>query len=979
MFEPSSKARVFGLPPGVDFPDLLVKGLMARLAGTSAEQMARVQLIVNTRRMARRIRDLFDQGPPSLLPRINLLTDLGEDWNSREIPPPVPPLRRRLELTQLVAGLLEQQPDLAPRSALFDLADSLANLMDEMHGEGISPDAIADLDITDQSGHWSRIKAFLSIVRHFFDGSHAAPDAEARQRLVIERLVETWVDTPPDHPVIIAGSTGSRGATQLLMQSVARLPQGALVLPGFDWFLPEHVWTTFDDTFRSEDHPQFRFFKLLNALNLKAADIEKWHAVDPPNVSRNKLVSLALRPAPVTDQWLNDGPSLGDLSSALENVTLTEAPSARTEALAIAMRLRHAAENAQTAALITPDRTLTRQVTAALDQWDILPDDSAGQPLHLSPPGRFLRHVAELFGQPLTAATLLTLLKHPLTHSAGQRNTHLRLTRELELHLRRNGPPYPGPEDFAAWAEAQRDPLARVWSEWLATCFCGRDVVADESLETRVTTHLDLAELIADGCQPDGESELWKETAGREALKATTELRNESSFGGLLNARDYASLFHSILSRHEVRNPDKPHPHILIWGTLEARVQGADLVILAGLNEGTWPSNPDPDPWLNRTLRHQAGLLLPERRIGLSAHDFQQAISAREVWLTRSIRSDDAETVASRWMYRLTNLLNGLPDQNGPELLNDMRSRGETWLALGRAFEQPETIEPAKRPAPRPPETARPKQLSVTEIKRLIRDPYAIYAKHILKLRRLDPLMKAPDALMRGVILHSILEEFVRETIERPDQCTRDHLMHIAETVLAENVPWAAMRVTWLARLDRVAQWFVDTELARRSDATPSAFEVKGSASLSALDFRLTATADRIDQDKDGNLHIYDYKTGAPPSAQEQLYFDKQLLLEAAIAERTGFGDIAPAHVARAVFIGLASGGKEVPAPLESEPPEKIWREFEALIASYSDPKTGYTSRRALHSKTDQGDYDQLARYGEWDITDDPDPEEVVG
>ena len=237
--------------------------------------------------------------------------------------------------------------------------------------------------------------------------------------------------------------------------------------------------------------------------------------------------------------------------------------------------------------------------------------------------------------------------------------------------------------------------------------------------------------------------------------------------------------------------------------------------------------------------------------------------------------------------------------------------------------------------------------------------------------------MQAPDALLRGIVLHAVLEAFVKETVAQPERCTKDRLMEITETVLAENVPWAEMRATWLARLDRVANWFIETEHARRAAAIPVAFEARGTAQIAPLGFTLTATADRIDRDKEGALLIYDYKTGTPPSKDEQTYFDKQLLLEAAIAERSGFSDLSPAQVARAVFIGLASGGKEVPAPLTDEPPEKVWQEFEELIASYADPETGYTARRAMHSKGDHGDYDQLARFGEWDITDDPDKREV--
>jgi len=974
MFDPTDHPRVFGVPLGVDFPRALVDGLLARHVGHHPpESLARVQVIVNTRRMARRIRTLFDQGPALLLPRIELLTDLGEHWDLAHIPDPVPPLRRRLELTQLVSSLLDRQPDIAPRSSLYALADSLASLMDEMHGEGVSPDVIEALDVTDQSGHWDRITAFLGIVRHYFDVGTEHPDVETRQRLVIEHVIETWQETPPDHPILIAGSTGSRGATQLLMQAVSKLPQGAVILPGFDFDMPAYVWGALDDAMLSEDHPQYRFADLMGKLGLSPDDIARWTPKNPACPARNRLLSLTLRPAPVTDQWLQDGPALTDLDHATQDITLLEAPSTRSEALAIAMRLRQAAQDGQTAALITPDRTVTRQVTAALDRWGIIPDDSAGMPLHLSPPGRFLRHVGDLMRDTLTAEGLLTLLKHPLTHTGADRGPHLRLTHELELHLRRHGPPYPDTASLTAWGDTQKDTAAAAWVRWISDCFCAKAITADLPLSDFVTRHIDMANRIAQGPVDGSPHGLWRNDAGQEAWKCVSNLAEHADYGGPMTASDYTTLFHAILSNGEVRNPDTPHPHILIWGTLEARVQGADLLILAGLNEGSWPEAPKPDPWLNRALRHQAGLLLPERRIGLSAHDFQQAASAPEVWLTRSIRSDDAETVPSRWLNRVRNLLAGLPDQGGALALEDMKARGAHWLRLVAALEDPGHVPAQKRPSPCPPLAARPRDFSVTEIKRLIRDPYAIYARHVLRLRPLDPLMKVPDALLRGTVLHEVLDRFIKDTQQDDALCTRDHLIALTETVLAQNVPWAEARAIWRARMDRVADWFIDGELARRQIARPAALEQSGAATLRDLGVTLKAKADRIDIDDTGSLHIYDYKTGKPPSAKEQQYFDRQLLLEAAIAEQAGFGQIAPAPVARATFIGLGSKPDTVAAPLDKEPVPKVWAEFEELMRAYLEPDRGYTARRAVFKKADKGDYDQLARFGEWDITDPPD------
>ncbi|TCK99795.1 double-strand break repair protein AddB [Shimia isoporae] len=975
MFEPTDIPRVFGVQPGADFPKALVDGLRFRLSGKPPEDTARVDVILNTSRMARRVSSLFDDGPAILLPRIRVLGDFSRGV-AADLPPAVSPLRQRFELIQLITRLLDQEPDLASRASIYDLADSLAGLFDEMAGEGVPIDVIETLDVSDQSGHWARAQHFFAIARHFLENVDTAPGQEARQRLAIERLVAKWADNPPQHPVVLAGSTGSRGTMMLLMQAVAKLPQGAVVLPGFDTDMPSNVWDRMSDALEAEDHPQFRFRRLMDAVSIGPQKVQPWHECNPPNPARNKLISLALRPAPVTDQWLREGPSLGSLSNAVKDLTLIEATTQREEALTIAARMRKAAEEGQTCALITPDRMLTRQVSAALDRWRLIPDDSAGQPLQLSPPGRFLRHVSSLFQRKLTSETLLALLKHPLTHSGAERGNHLLWTRELELWIRRKAITYPDADSLLGWGRTQ-DFVKDTWMDWLVTSFCNKEWTGDVDLAQRLESHIKLAEQIAGG-QSDGSGELWLEGSGRKAAQVIEELRRHSDVAGPISASDYSDMFGAILAREEVRDRDEGHPNILIWGTLEARVQGADLVILGGLNEGSWPESPNPDPWLNRKMRHDAGLLLPERRIGLSAHDFQQAVCAPEVWITRSIRSDEAETVPSRWVNRLLNLLGGLPEQNGPEALEDMRNRGREWINHVRTLETFREVLPETRPSPVPPKAARPHRLSVTEIKRLIRDPYAIYAKHVLRLRPMDPLMRTPDALLRGIVVHEILEQLIKESADNGISVTRERLMAISETVLAKNVPWPTARALWKARLERIADHIVAQEALRRQRALPFAFEARAQDRIEELDFTLTGTADRLDRTPDGDLILYDYKTGTPPSADEQTYFDKQLLLEAAMAEHGAFAEIDPADVADAIYIGLGPKPKDQPAPLAETPPERVWEEFTRLIGAYLTDGKGFTARRAMRTEADESDYDQLARFGEWDATDDPKPEVLI-
>ncbi len=983
MFEPGDGARVFVTPLGVDLPRALVDGLATRLAGQGPEAWARVEIYVSTRRMQRRIRAILAEGPPRLMPRIHTIADLGRAPGFADLPAPVSPLRRRLELTRLIGALLEQQPDLAPRAALFDLADSLAGLMDEMQGEGVGPEHLQKIDVANHSAYWARSLKFLEIVEHYFGETRAkAPDSEARRRLVIERLAAEWQARPPAHPVIVAGSTGSRGTTALFMRTVAQLPQGALVLPGFDTDLPAEVWERLSDPVEGEDHPQFRFARLLGELGLAPGDLPLWAEHAPHNPARNRLISLALRPAPVTDQWLSEGARIDRamLEQACERLTLIEAPSPRAEAVAIALRLRKAVEDGQKAALITPDRVLTRQVSAALTRWDIEADDSAGQPLALSAPGRFLRHVGELFGQKLTATALLTLLKHPLTASGSARGEHLRFARDLELEVLRKGLPFPRGGGLTDWAaKRHRGDAARLrWAAWLAGLLDGLEEAGAAPLELHVTRHLALAEALAAGPDGEGSGGLWDKAAGRKAQEVTAELAEEAAAGGVLSVTDYRDLFRAVLAGSEVRDPEAPHPDVMIWGTMEARVQGADLVILAGLNDGTWPEMPPPDPWLNRRMRLDAGLLLPERRIGLAAHDFQQAIAAREVVLSRSVRGDEAETVASRWLLRLQNLLLGLAD-GGKEVLDGMRARGDAFLRLAGQLDQRAEgpLPPAPRPSPRPPLAARPKQLSVTRIGLLVRDPYAIYAQYVLKLRALDPLQQSADALLRGTVLHKVAERFIASGMAPDAPDAGEILMQIAAETLAQEVPWPAARSLWLARLGRVVPRFLRDEVTRQQEGDNLANEVSGRFALPGGAFTLTAQADRLDRLADGALAVYDYKSGAPPQGPARRLYDKQLELEALIARAGGFKNIPASPVSRIAHITLGSDKAYSPEVVSDEMIDRIAAEFAALIGAYQVRAQGYTAIRLAPDLGFPSDYRHLARFGEWDVSQMPEPEEV--
>lgn len=974
MFDPTDTPRVFATPLGVDFTAALVRGVAARLQGQAPEALARVEIYVNTARTQRRLQAIYAAHGAGFLPRIKLVTDLARRPDMSGLPPAIAPLRLRLQLSQTVSALLDREPQLAPRSSLYGLSDALADLMAEMQEEGVTPEDIAGLDVGDHSDHWRRSQKFLGIVAPYFAGSDDHMSVEARQAAVVDRLVSLWGVAPPDHPVIVAGSTGSRGPTARLMQAVARLPQGAVILPGFDFDQPRAVWDRLADQIGDclsggEDHPQFRFASFAARVGMHPCDVTPWGDDMPVNPARNRLLSLALRPAPVTDQWLAEGPKLTDVAKAAEQLTLIEAANPQLEAAVIALRLRRALDEGKRAALISPDRALTRQVTAALDRWRIEPDDSAGEPLSQTAPGRLLLHVAQGLADRMTAEDLLVLLKHPLTHSGrDDRGDHLRRSRDLELQLLRGKLPFPTRADLVDWAANRtNDPGAMDWAVWVADAALTLFAPGLQPLADHVARHLRAACLLAAGPGAEGAGALWQKDEGEKARAQMDALEREADAGGGMSATDYRDFVGSVLQEDEARDPLAPHPDIMIWGTLEARVQGADLVILAGLNEGAWPSAPAADPWLNRWMRAKAGLRLPDRVIGLSAHDFQQSVTGPEVWLCRAKRDAETETVPSRWLNRIVNLMKGASTESAAALAA-MQDRGRDWLALADRLDEPAVkVAPAKRPAPAPPADQRPNSLSVTQVEKLIRDPYWVYARKVLDLKPLDPLRQSPDAPLRGTILHDVLFRFIKATWDGlPDQ-PGVLLLQIADQVLEEQAPWPAARRLWRARLEKIAPWFIATERDRRIAGSPWKLEASGSAELGAPGFTLTGTADRIDKAPDGRALIYDYKTGAAPSPDQEKNFNKQLWLEAAMAAKGAFDE--PMDTALIAYVALGSGGKIVPHPVTPAELAEITQGFGKLLDHYLDAANGFTSRRAMEKVMFEGDYDHMARFGEWDET----------
>jgi ATP-dependent helicase/nuclease subunit B len=978
-------------------------------------------VLLPTRRAVRALRDAFLQaapegrepGTPLLLPRMRPIGDLVSDeltladgaagGETLAVPPAIPELRRRLLLTQLVMkwGQVRGQTPLLPGQAAA-LAAGLARFLDTVATEGAEFARLADLVPQDLAAHWQIVYRFLEILPsrwpHILTAEGALDPAMRRNRL-LERQAAAWRSSPPSEPVIAAGLTGGIPAITDLLSVVAALDRGAVILPGLDRRADDTEWRAIE---RDEAHPQYLLTLVLRALGVVPAEVRDWFpslfpapshknealadlplfaaaaarppALDPASLDprsrvaddekrarRVRLVGEALRPAATTDAWRRLPPQPAD---SFDGVSRFDCASAQQEAVTIALLLRRKLDTPEaTAALVTPDRELARRVAVELRRWGIEIDDSAGVPLSRTPPGAFLRLVLDLARSKLAPVPLLAALKHPLAAGGLDASVFRRRARRLEKAIL--GPrPAPG---FAGLKAALRDEGSelRRFVDRLDACLGRLPELLDAGavpLARLVTPHIEAAERLAASATEAGSERLWAGEAGESAARFCHELIDAARDFPPLSGRDYPAFFEALAGGMVVRPAFGRHPRLAIWGLVEARLQQADLLVLGGLNEGSWPGSAEHDPWMSRQMRRDFRIAVPERSVGIAAHDFAQAFGAPEVALTRAARQEGAPTVPSRWLLRLDTVLRaaGLGHALRPD---------EAVKAAAEQIDEPAYYRPLPSPAPRPPLAARPRQLSVTQIETWLRDPYAVYARHILDLKPLDELDADPGRADLGIAIHGALDEFVhRYPRELPAEAEAE-LLAIGRThfgaLLSRPGAWAF----WWPRFERITRWLVVEEQNHRAGIVESLSECKGSLTLPAPGgpFTLTAKADRIDRLAAGDFLLVDYKTGSLPSKKEVKWgFAPQLPLEGVILRDGSFGAVT--GVPAALEYWRLSGG--VPAGqrwrIGADDPDELMRSVldrvRSLIERFDDPATPYLAEPVRQWAPRFSDYRHLER-----------------
>ena len=958
---------VFTIPTNRSFADSLVAGLIAKY-GRDPLSLANGRILLPNNRAVRSVTEAFVRASGSglVLPRLIPIGDpeleerIGGALDPADLqdpaPPAVEPLHRLLALAELVRGDGE-----TPVEALR-MATELGRTLDALLIEEVDPHELAEAaaDAPELARHWQVSLDRLGTIIVLWPkrlGLFGRIDLAQRRNLLLHRLSKRWAVEPPPGFTVAAGITTAAPAVAGLLARVSAMPDGMVVLPGLALasILPNAEWEALaaDESGRGgATHPQYHLRLLLDRMGVAREEVRLWPRVGlaASTPLRARAVANAFASAEFSDKWSVLKPA----ERRLTGIRAAVLPDSAAEAQAIALAIREALETpAKTAALVTPDRTLARRVSALLRRWDIDADDSAGKPLSELPPGTLLLSIASAMAEELAPVPLLALLKHPLVGGAGdERLQWLGDVRLLDRALR--GPrPAPGLAGLQRHFEEQEK--ERGCRGCLAAWKRVRPFV--EALDGQLDGAISLAALAerlvacAEGLAGDSG---WRGQDGRMAAELLAELQSaEQALALPVIAEDAVALLRELLASRSVRPAYGGHPRVFIWGLLEARLQQADLMILGGLNEGVWPGLPTPDPWLAPKIRANLGLPGLEYRIGLAAHDFASALGAREVLITRAKRDGRSPTVASRFWLRLDAIAGGLP--------RDFRL--ERMMA---ALDDPGPPDPVGRPEPCPPADQRPKRISVTAVDRLKADPFAFYAQQILNLRELDAVDADHSARWKGDAVHKVFERWLRD-----DGCDPEKVRPRAEALLADETIHPMLRVLWAPRLLEAIDWMAGLERDNRASCRkPLAAESKGEVPLAGI--LVHGRADRIDRLPGGGLAIIDYKTGKPPAKKAiEAGFALQLGLLGLLARDGGFAN-AKGNPEAFEYWSLVRDrdgfGKCVRADKDMGPEEFLdhaYRNFAEAAAKWLTGNGPFTAK-LNPAYAPYGDYDQLMRLQEW-------------
>ena len=401
----------------------------------------------------------------------------------------------------------------------------------------------------------------------------------------------------------------------------------------------------------------------------------------------------------------------------------------------------------------------------------------------------------------------------------------------------------------------------------------------------------------------------------------------------ILNVFDARAFIADAIGGVSIRPNKKDSCRVCVLGTIESRMQTADVIILTGLNDGMFPATGYENAWLPRDIANKIGMPSPNRKVSLMALDFMNLSCGQDVYWLRSKNSGGTLTTESRFLSRVRVAIGDIQTDN--EILESVRKMDDV------------PYNPLDYSPPTPPIDK--SDVYVTEIELLIHNPYAFYVKHILRLKPVDDYWVLPDARNFGIIVHDVIEN------ARDFNASRliAEMDARARQVLSDN---SILFYFWHKRFCEIAP-FVENFFKNK----PIKYkEVLGSVNIAGRNVR--ARADII---WDGV--VMDIKTGTPPTKKQLMDGTMpQLPLEAFIMQNNGFPlkmrDVSITPIIQ--FLQLKNGNPELieySDEIAQSMIDNSVQKVRELFGQYSTDKiASYEYRESVGQKYHE--FDDLAR-----------------
>jgi len=429
-----------------------------------------------------------------------------------------------------------------------------------------------------------------------------------------------------------------------------------------------------------------------------------------------------------------------------------------------------------------------------------------------------------------------------------------------------------------------RESMSKSFLDPIKCAYANNIFVGQRDISEILTMHIKLAEELV--------PTIWNGDEGKVFAELLYDLLNVEHLP-TCNIKDYIEFLEHTMSgaRYFKKLSEQP---VLFMNLEDASLGGYQYVICSDMNEGSMPQSMPYDPWMNTQMRLTIGLPDVAENIGIQWYYFSNLLHRKNIYLTRSSKVGGSETVASRFWREL---YAGIGDSVDKSHFRDSASRlqeSHDIIEIPRqgsliSYKSPQFINKHHDGVL---QINFPTKISATNLELLIRNPYGFYAKYILGLRKLENVFEQNTLAKFGNFLHKTIEEYTEQYIGG-SQDRYAFIMEIGSRIANE---YSKNHINlWWPKFSNVMREFIEFDYARRVNDRVILSEIYGEMPITIGNHtvNITAIADRVEQDLEGNIYILDYKTGALPTKQDVLRgISVQMLVEAMIVDAGGFKEV---------------------------------------------------------------------------------------